>query len=83
MRRLSDRDHRLAVVLAQQHPSLLAQIRQGVDEALELLDGPVGHGATGVFAEAAGAARAVLSGSTIAEVADAEARAAGAAMYQI
>jgi len=52
-------------------------------EVVELLDGPVGHGATGVFAEAAAAARSVLGEWTIAEVADAEARAAGAPMYHI
>jgi Rrf2 family protein len=52
-------------------------------ELVELLDGPVGRGATGVFADAAAAARAVLADSTIADVADAEARAAGAAMYYI
>jgi Rrf2 family cysteine metabolism transcriptional repressor len=52
-------------------------------EIVELLDGPVGQGATGVFADAARAARAVLAESTIAEVADAEARAAGAPMYHI
>src|SRR5438067_5355096 len=52
-------------------------------EIVELLDGPVGQGAKGVFAEAAEAARTVLSGSTIAEVAEAEARDAGAAMYHI
>jgi DNA-binding IscR family transcriptional regulator len=52
-------------------------------ELVELLDGPVGAGASGVFADAAGAARSVLSQSTIADVADAESRAAGAAMYHI
>jgi Rrf2 family protein len=52
-------------------------------EIVELLDGPVGQGAAGVFAEAAEAARGVLSASTIADVAEAEARAAGTAMYQI
>jgi len=52
-------------------------------ELVELLDGPVGRGATGVFAEAAAAAGAVLAESTIADVAEAEARAAGAAMYHI
>ncbi len=52
-------------------------------EVVELLDGPVGQGATGVFAEAAQAARAVLGRSTIAELADAEAQAAGAPMYHI
>ena len=52
-------------------------------ELVELLDGPVGRDATGVFAEAAEAARAVLANSTIIEVAEAEARAAGAPMYHI
>jgi Rrf2 family protein len=52
-------------------------------EIVELLDGPVGQGATGVFADAARAARAVLADSTIADVAEAEARAAGTAMYHI
>jgi Rrf2 family protein len=52
-------------------------------ELVELLDGPVGRGADGVFAEAAEAAGAVLSGSTVAEVAEAESRAAGAPMYHI
>jgi DNA-binding IscR family transcriptional regulator len=52
-------------------------------ELVELLDGPVGGGATGVFAEAASAARGVLAQSTVAEVAEAESRAAGAAMYHI
>jgi hypothetical protein len=52
-------------------------------EIVDLLDGPVGQGASGVFAEAAEAARTVLSGATIVDVAEAEARAAGAAMYHI
>jgi Rrf2 family transcriptional regulator, cysteine metabolism repressor len=52
-------------------------------ELVELLDGPVGAGATGVFADAACAVREVLAKSTIADVAEAEARAAGAAMYHI
>jgi Rrf2 family protein len=52
-------------------------------ELVELLDGPVGADASGVFAEAATAARAVLAGSTVAEVAEAEARDAGAPMYHI
>ena len=52
-------------------------------EVVELLDGPVGQGADGVFAEAAEAARTVLAASTVAAVAEAEARAAGAAMYHI
>ena len=52
-------------------------------ELVELLDGPVGGGATGVFADAAEAARSVLAQSTVADVAEAESRAAGAAMYHI
>jgi DNA-binding IscR family transcriptional regulator len=52
-------------------------------ELVELLDGPVGRGATGVFEDAAEAARSVLAQSTVADVADAESRAAGAAMYHI
>jgi Rrf2 family transcriptional regulator, cysteine metabolism repressor len=50
-------------------------------EIVELLDGPLGHGATGIFAQAAGAARAVLAESTIADVA--EAQAVRAPMYHI
>src|SRR6202166_3886809 len=45
-------------------------------EIVQLLDGPIGAGATGVFADAAQAVRSVLADSTIAEVAEAEARAA-------
>ncbi len=52
-------------------------------EVVEQLDGPLGAGATGVFADAAEAARAVLRAQSIADVADAEARAGGAAMYFI
>jgi DNA-binding IscR family transcriptional regulator len=52
-------------------------------ELVELLDGPFGQDARGVFAEAASAARQVLADSTIADVAEAEARAAGATMYHI
>ncbi len=54
-----------------------------VVEVVELLDGPVGQEGGGVFADAAAAARAVLAKSTIADVAEAEVRASGAAMYQI
>jgi Rrf2 family transcriptional regulator, cysteine metabolism repressor len=50
-------------------------------EIVELLDGPLGQGATGVFAEAAGAARSVLADSTVADVA--EAQATRAPMYHI
>ncbi len=52
-------------------------------ELVELLDGPVGQGASAVFAEAAEAAKGVLAGYTIAEVAEAEAHAAQAPMYHI
>jgi len=52
-------------------------------EIVELLDGPLGRDATGVFAEAANAARTVLAESTVADVLEAEARAAGSAMYHI
>lgn len=52
-------------------------------EVVELLDGPLGRGAKGVFAEAAAAARGVLAGVTIAEVIEREARQAGATMYYI
>src|SRR5579884_2553616 len=48
-----------------------------------VLRSPLGAGATGVFADAARAARAVLAESTVAEVAEAEIRAAGAPMYHI
>jgi Rrf2 family cysteine metabolism transcriptional repressor len=52
-------------------------------EVVELLDGPIGAGASGVFADAATAARSVLASSSIADVAEREAREAGAAMYYI
>ncbi|HEX8156831.1 MAG TPA: Rrf2 family transcriptional regulator [Solirubrobacteraceae bacterium] len=52
-------------------------------EVVELLDGPVGAGAEGIFGEAAAAARAVLEASTIADVVDREARQAGVSMYHI
>jgi Rrf2 family cysteine metabolism transcriptional repressor len=52
-------------------------------EIVELLDGPLGAGAEGVFSEAAAAARAVLAGATIADVVERENRAAGASMYYI
>lgn len=52
-------------------------------EVTELLDGPLGQDAAGIFAEAAEAARVVLAEASIADVAEAEARAAGAQMYFI
>jgi Rrf2 family protein len=52
-------------------------------EVTEMLDGPLGQDAVGIFAEAAQAARGVLGASSIADVAEAEARANGAPMYFI
>ena len=52
-------------------------------EVVELLDGPLGRGTEGVFADAAEAAREVLAESTIFDVAEAEARSVGAPMYHI
>jgi Rrf2 family protein len=52
-------------------------------EIVELLDGPLGRGSEGVFADAASAARAVLAATTIADVIEREMREAGAGMYHI
>ena len=52
-------------------------------EIVELLDGPVGPGAEGIFSEAAAAAKAVLANATIADVVERENQAAGASMYYI
>ena len=52
-------------------------------EVVELLEGPFGRDAHGIFGDAAAAARAVLAGTTIADVVECEARAAGVAMYHI
>jgi Rrf2 family transcriptional regulator, cysteine metabolism repressor len=52
-------------------------------EVVELLDGPLGRDADGVFADAAEAARNVLNQTTIADVLEREIREAGASMYQI
>jgi Rrf2 family transcriptional regulator, cysteine metabolism repressor len=52
-------------------------------EIVELLDGPLGRDASGVFADAAEAARAVLAQTTIADVIERELREAGASMYHI
>ena len=52
-------------------------------EIVELLDGPLGRGAEGVFAEAAEAARKVLAATTILDVIERETRAAGASVYHI
>jgi DNA-binding IscR family transcriptional regulator len=52
-------------------------------EIVELLEGPLGRDAGGVFGDAAAAARDVLATTTIADVVEREARAAGAVMYHI
>lgn len=52
-------------------------------EVVELLDGPLGRDAEGVFADAAGAARRVLAQTTIADVLERETHEAGASMYHI
>ncbi len=52
-------------------------------EVVELLDGPLGRDAEGVFADAATAARSILARTTIADVAEREKREAGVAMYYI
>ena len=52
-------------------------------EIVELLDGPLGRDAEGVFADAASAARKVLEQTTIADVIERESREAGASMYYI
>ena len=52
-------------------------------EVTELLDGPVGADADGIFADAATAARTLLARTTIADVVEREAREAGASMYYI
>ena len=52
-------------------------------EVVELLDGPLGRDAQGVFADAADAARKVLAQVTIADVIEREMREAGTSMYHI
>jgi Rrf2 family protein len=52
-------------------------------EIVELLDGPLGRDADGIFADAAAAARDVLGKTTVADVMEREAAEAGAAMYYI
>ena len=52
-------------------------------EVVELLDGPVGADAQGIFEEAAGAARTVLGKATLAQVIEGEAQAASAPMFHI
>ena len=52
-------------------------------KVVEMLDGPLGRDADGIFSEAAAAARQVLETTTIADVVERERRDAGAAMYYI
>lgn len=52
-------------------------------EVVELLDGPLGRDADGVFGDAARAAREVLEQTSIADVIEREARDSGASMYHI
>jgi len=52
-------------------------------EIVELLDGPLGAGSAGVFAEAADAARDVLEKTSVQDVIDRERSDAGQAMYYI
>ena len=52
-------------------------------EIVELLDGPLGRDGEGIFADAAAAARTVLAGTTIAEIAERERTAGTPAMYYI
>src|SRR4051812_6673377 len=52
-------------------------------EVVELLDGPLGRDAAGVFEDAAAAARKVFAETTIADIIEREQRDAGTAMYYI
>jgi Rrf2 family cysteine metabolism transcriptional repressor len=52
-------------------------------DLVELLDGRLGAGAVGIFADASEAARAVLANTTVADVLERENREAGASMYYI
>ena len=52
-------------------------------EVVELLDGPLGADAVGVFEQAVGQARKVLEATTIAELVADEQREAGVSMYYI
>jgi Rrf2 family protein len=52
-------------------------------DVVELLDGPLGRDAEGVFADAAKAARQALGSVSIADVIERETRDAGASMYYI
>ena len=52
-------------------------------EIVELLDGPLGRDAEGIFADAAQAAREVLAATSIADIIERERSEAGARMYHI
>ena len=52
-------------------------------EVVELLDGPLGRDADGVFGDASKAAREVLEQTSIADVIEREAHDSGASMYHI
>ncbi|HEY3970219.1 MAG TPA: Rrf2 family transcriptional regulator [Solirubrobacteraceae bacterium] len=52
-------------------------------EVVELLDGPLGRDADGVFGDASKAAREVLEQTSIADVIEREERDSGASMYHI
>lgn len=52
-------------------------------ELVEILEGPLGRDAAGVFFEAAQAAGAILSEATVASIAEQEIAAAGPPMYHI
>ena len=52
-------------------------------EVVELLDGPLGRDADGVFGDASKAARDVLEQTSIADVIEREAHDSGASMYHI
>jgi Rrf2 family transcriptional regulator, cysteine metabolism repressor len=52
-------------------------------EVVELLDGPLGRDAQGIFSDAAEALRQVLAHTTIADIIERESREAGASMYHI
>ncbi|MCW3002815.1 MAG: Rrf2 family transcriptional regulator [Conexibacter sp.] len=52
-------------------------------QIVELLDGPLGADADGIFAAAAAAARDVLAKTTVADIVEQEKRDAGVAMYYI
>ncbi len=52
-------------------------------EIVELLDGGLGAGAEGIFADAAQAARQLLADTTIADIVERETRDTGTAMYYI